>query len=655
MAKGYITLPVGYQRVDNLPLLNDQVFATLVAAQEYVAGTSALGNIAYAGQILAVTEGDTPTVYVVKPDMSLFPIAGGSGGGSSVFYIIDLSSLNPDGGTPSEELDTMIGGWDNLVDAVDNNTPIIMGNGGGKSIFPISSFLNTLKTQIELSYISMSVSAEPHVLVGMTHLKIINTSGTLTYHVVMPDLVVKSDLPTKVSDLENDSDFQTATEVTEAINSAIAARGAVYTPQGSKTVAELLALTGVKIGYVYNITDGGTIESGVTVRAGDNVAALKEGNGNQTGMWDVLSGVVDLSGYLTKEEAGTTYAAKADGITSEEREKVSKIKTDGDGTKVLSDAGTYIELPTPETGVSSYEQLTGKPTLNGVEINGTQTSEDLKIDVTTTKTTEQITVQLGSGGTAGGYKTGDVIEAGTTLNNFLKKLLQKQVPPTYKAPTLSLSGDGDTPVECGTQQTLKINASFTQNDGGALTSYTLKRGAETLIDGDSSITEYTDENVTIPDGSITYSATASYAQGPIKNDNLGQPYPTGRIEAGATSQATKQYTGQRFCFWQASPNDLPVASSANIRALTSKGYKANNSNIAVTIPNGTRCVVMAYPETYGELSKVLQQTSNLDIKGSFVKSGPIQVEGANGYTPINYNVYKLYVEPMNADTFTFTI
>lgn len=654
MAKGYITLPVGYQRVDNLPLLNDQVFATLVAAQEYVAGTSALGNIVYTGQIITVTEGDTPTVYVVKADKTLAPLAGGSGGGSSV-YVIDLSSLNPDGGTSSEELDTMIGGWDNLVDAVDNNTPVIMANGGGKSIFPISSFLNTLKTQIELSYISMSVSAEPPVWVGMTHLKIINTSGTLTYHVVMPDLVVKSDLPTKVSDLENDSDFQTATEVTEAINSAIAARGAVYTPQGSKTVAELLALTGVKIGYVYNITDGGTIESGVTVRAGDNVAALKEGNGNQTGMWDVLSGVVDLSGYLTKEEAGTTYAAKADGITSEEREKVSKIKTNGDGTKVLSDAGTYIELPTPETGVSSYEQLTDKPTLNGVEINGDQTSEDLKIDVTTTKTTEQITVQLGSGGTAGGYKTGDVIEAGTTLNNFLKKLLQKQVPPTYKAPTLSLSGDGDTPVECGTQQTLKINASFTQNDGGALTSYTLKRGAETLIDGDSSITEYTDENVTIPDGSITYSATASYAQGPIKNDNLGQPYPTGRIEAGTTSQATKQYTGQRFCFWQASPNDLPVASSANIRALTSKGYKANNSNIVVTIPSGTRCVVMAYPETYGELSKVLQQTSNLDIKGSFVKSGPIQVEGANSYTPINYNVYKLYVEPMNADTFTFTI
>lgn len=652
MAKGYITLPVGYQRVDNLPLLNDQVFASLAEAQNYLAGTSALGNIAYAGQILAVTEGDTPTVYVVKPDMSLFPIAGGSGGGSSV-YVIDLSSLNPGGGTPSEELDTIIGGWDNLVDAVDNNTPIILVavSGSGKGVFHPTSFLNTSKTHIELSYISMS--AEPHVAVGMAYLKIINTSGTLTYSVVQSGLAVESDLPTKVSDLDNDSDFQTATEVTEAINSAIAARGAAYTPKGSKTVAELLELTEVKIGDVYNITDGGTIESGVTVRAGDNVAALKEGNGNQTGMWDVLSGVVDLSGYLTKEEAGTTYAAKADGITSEEREKVSKIKTDGEGNQVLSDAGTYIDLP--ETGVSSYGQLTDKPTLNGVEINGDQTSEDLKIDVTTTKTTEQITVQLGSGGTAGGYKTGDVIEAGTTLNNFLKKLLQKQVPPTYKAPTLSLSGDGDTPVECGTQQTLKINASFTQNDGGALTSYTLKRGAETLIDGDSSITEYTDENVTIPDGSITYSATASYAQGPIKNDNLGQPYPTGRIEAGTTSQATKQYTGQRFCFWQASPNDLPVASSANIRALTSKGYKANNSNIVVTIPSGTRCVVMAYPETYGELSKVLQQTSNLDIKGSFVKSGPIQVEGANGYTPINYNVYKLYVEPMNADTFTFTI
>ena len=645
MAKGYITLPVGYQRVDNLPLLNDQVFATLAAAQEYVAGTSALGSIAYAGQILAVTEGDTPTVYVVKPDKSLSPIAGGES--AAKVYTINLASLTT--GQTSENIATAIGTWNSFIEAVNSRTPIIGYNGDN---WMMASYVDYQESPLAVTMYFFGYEAG----VKMWGYSITNTDGTLAVDSASVNQIARTtDLPTKVSDLENDSDFQTATEVTEAINSAIAARGAAYTPKGSKTVAELLELTGVKIGDVYNITDSGTLEAGVTVRAGDNVAALKEGDGNQEGMWDVLSGVVDLSDYLTKEEAGTTYAAKADGITAEEREKVSKIKTDGGGTKVLSDAGTYIDLPTPETGVSSYGQLTGKPTLNGVEINGTQTSEDLKIDVTTTKTTEQITVQLGSGGTAGGYKTGDTINAGTTLNDFLKKLLQKQVPPTYKAPTLSLSGDGNTPVECGTQQTLKINASFTQNDGGALTSYTLKRGEETLIDGDSSITEYTDESVTIPDGSITYSATANYAQGPIKNDNLGQPYPTGRIEAGTTSQATKQYTGQRFCFWQASPDDLPVATSANIRALTNKGYKANNSNIVVTIPSGTRCVVMAYPETYGDLSKVLQQTSNLDIKGSFVKSGPLQVEGANSYTPINYNVYKLYVEPMNADTFTFTI
>lgn len=71
----------------------------------------------------------------------------------------------------------------------------------------------------------------------------------------------------------------------------------VYRPMGSKTIAEIKALTGVKIGDVYNVTDTGVLND-IQVKAGDNVAALKTGAGNQTGMWDNLAGIIDTSNLV---------------------------------------------------------------------------------------------------------------------------------------------------------------------------------------------------------------------------------------------------------------------------------------------------------------------------------------------------------------------
>ena len=76
------------------------------------------------------------------------------------------------------------------------------------------------------------------------------------------------------------------------------------------TVASYSALptTGQKIGDVYNIT---AADSSHNIKAGDNVVW----NGSA---WDVLSGVVDLSGYVTTT-ALDTHAANATHITSTER------------------------------------------------------------------------------------------------------------------------------------------------------------------------------------------------------------------------------------------------------------------------------------------------------------------------------------------------
>ena len=634
MAKGYITLPIGFQRVDRMPFRNDEVFDTLEAAQQYAAGTSKLGKIAYPTQVVSVKEtGDNFGCYMINADMTLSKIPVG-GDGMARLYMIDLSKFI--NGADSSSIEEAIGGWDDFVEAIGKHVPI----GGYNGTYGVSVYTSANISSDKVNLCRYDISESAPVLYYYT---LTNASGTLSLSVQTIALARRSDLPTKVSDLENDSDFQTGEQVSASISNAINALGNGLTLKGRVDNEDMLPMEGNKPGDVYLVGPEGADEFTEKVWITSDL---------ELGRWETLGRVsIDLSIYLTKEEADEKYAKKEDGVTAEEREKLSMIETDGDGSKFLSNNGEY---KTPPKQISNYSELEGKPSLNGVEINGDKTSEELKINDATVKTTESIEVKLGENGSAGGYKNGDTLAAGTTLNAFIKKMLQKQIPPVYKAPVLSLSGDGTTPVECGTVQTITLTASFTKNDGGAMNSYTLKKGAETLIDGDSSITPYEDENVTIPDGSITYTATASYAKGPVKNDNLSNPYPTGQVQAGTTQQATKVYQGQRYCFWEASASDIPVTNSANIRALGGKGYRTNNFAVGVPIAAGTTSVVMAYPASYGDITSIIQKATGYDIKDSFVKT-TVDVEGANGYSAISYNVYKYNSEPLGADTFTFVL
>lgn len=92
--------------------------------------------------------------------------------------------------------------------------------------------------------------------------------------------------PTKLSDFTNDSDFQTGTQVEQAINSKISS---VMAYKG--TVANYSDLpTNASTGDTYNITNASDYN-----KAGDNAVW----NGTA---WDVLSGTIDLSNYYTKTE-----------------------------------------------------------------------------------------------------------------------------------------------------------------------------------------------------------------------------------------------------------------------------------------------------------------------------------------------------------------
>ena len=154
----------------------------------------------------------------------------------------------------------------------------------------------------------------------------------------------KTDLPTKVSDLTNDSNFQTQSQVEAAIGSAI---GAVYKPAGSIAFASLPALTEANLGKVYNITDAFTTTAdfvegaGKKYKAGADVGIIAIEDGGETVYkYNVFANFVDLGGYIEKVSpatAGNLSKLKADGSLED-----AGVAADNVATKPASAVADHI-------------------------------------------------------------------------------------------------------------------------------------------------------------------------------------------------------------------------------------------------------------------------------------------------------------------------
>ena len=105
------------------------------------------------------------------------------------------------------------------------------------------------------------------------------------------------------------------------------------------------------------------------------------------------------------------------------------------------------------------------------------------------------------------------------------------VPPVYTKPSLSLSLS-TTIVKHNEEATIVITPNYIQNDGGEITEFILKKDGVVLATDTSFIQRYTD-TITLSHGeNVVYSASVTYADGPIKNTTLGYPYPNTSIKSG---------------------------------------------------------------------------------------------------------------------------
>ena len=197
-------------------------------------------------------------------------------------------------------------------------------------------------------------------------------------------------------------------------------------------------------------------------------------------------------------------------------------------------------------------------------------------------------------------------------------------PPTYTRPTLTTSLSSSN-IRHNVSTSITITPKFTQNDAGAITSYSLTKGGN-VIYTNTSASAYTD-TITLSHGSsVTYSATVNYGDGVIKNTLLGIAYPSTSIKAGSiSSNATVK--GYALSYYGV----INTNSIDNVNNLTNILRTSKSSTLTFNMTN--QHVIYMYPKSFGNLTSI-KDANNFEYINSYTLSN-MTLDG------VEYNVYIL--------------
>lgn len=249
--------------------------------------------------------------------------------------------------------------------------------------------------------------------------------------------------------------------------------------------------------------------------------------------------------------------------------------------------------------------------------------------------------EVNLGGSLGGLTDGAEIPVGTTLDEFIAMLTAKKIPATYSAPGVTCrvsSGTASGSYEVGSEISTTIQGTFTKNDAGELTTIEiLKNGVSIQSQATSPITSEA-QTFTLGEETVSFTAKATYADGAIKNDNLGQPSPEGQIKAGSKTSSAVSFTGKRNLFYGTGVGTTPSVTSELVRGLSNKQLgPSNGTSFNINVAAGQQYVVIAYPATLRKITKCFYVEQNTDLAENFTEQ-TISVQGANGAAGADYRV-----------------
>jgi len=137
-----------------------------------------------------------------------------------------------------------------------------------------------------------------------------------------------------------------------------------------------------------------------------------------------------------------------------------------------------------------------------------------------------------------GVNPGETLVASTTITEAIRRILQRKVPASYAAPTITLTKDKPSVQMVGTSVNVTLTGAFSQNDAGSLTIMRHLRDGTQFSTGNPAT--YNNLLFTAA-GSTQFVVRAEYNQGPIKQVN-GEDSPNGRIEAGTIDSSPQTIT-----------------------------------------------------------------------------------------------------------------
>lgn len=278
--------------------------------------------------------------------------------------------------------------------------------------------------------------------------------------------------------------------------------------------------------------------------------------------------------------------------------------------------------------------------------------------ISTSRTQGEITV---NGVTGLGIGNGETIPAGKSLDEIVKMLVQKAVPATYTKPTIAIANNGGQAngnVEAGSSVTPKLKATFTQNDAGALSAISIKKGSESVAEGTTSPLTYAGEAFVIGDETVTFTASATYGDAPVKTNNLGNESKENWFAGSTVSSSAYSITGKRNAFYGTGVGDLPAVTSGMVRGLNDRKLNpAAGTTFSIDVEVGQQYIVFAYPATLRDVNKVTYVEANDGGMASSFTKHTIDVADARGGENglMSYKVYTYAMAVPAAAPMTFTV
>ena len=240
--------------------------------------------------------------------------------------------------------------------------------------------------------------------------------------------------------------------------------------------------------------------------------------------------------------------------------------------------------------------------------------------------------------------SGTIPAAGKNLKEVLAGILAQEKNPKITQPSLSVTLNEAGAKEVGTSITPHYSTTFNAGSysygpatGVTATSYSISdTNSSTATTASGSLTAFTVEDGT----NYKVSATVNYGDGAIPKTNIGNNYAKGQIKAGSKSKDSSTITGYRNTFYGSVTDKSGEITSAVIRGLAGKknGSISSGNTFKAAEAVGAMRVIIALPTPRTCTSIKDENGLNAEALSAFTKI-TVSVEGANGYTAKEYNVY----------------